>query len=85
MSKKVKDISIKNHTYYFFDAIISIKIFDLNNIKINEKSYKHFLIYYIGYVTIKDLKYLKINIVNPLYFTFSKVNGYFEEINNISI
>ena len=85
MSKKVKDISIKNHTYYFFDAIISIKIFDLNNIKINEKSYKHFLIYYIGYVTIKDLKYVKINIVNPLYFTFSKVNGYFEEINNISI
>ena len=85
MSKKVKDISIKSHTYYFFDAIISIKIFDLNNIKINEKSYKHFLIYYIGYVTIKDLKYVKINIVNPLYFTFSKVNGYFEEINNISI
>ena len=85
MSKKVKDISIKNHTYYFFDAIISIKIFDLNNIKINEKSYKHFLIYYIGYVTIKDLKYVKINIVNPLYFTFSKVNGYFEEINNIII
>ena len=85
MSKKVKDISIKNHTYYFFDAIISIKIFDLNNIKINEKSYKHFLIYYIGYVTINDLKYVKINIVNPLYFTFSKVNGYFEEINNISI
>ena len=83
MSKKVKDISIKNDTYYFFGAIISI--FDLNNIKINEKSYKHLLIYYIGYVTIKDLKYVKINIVNPLYLTFSKVNGYFEEINNISI
>ena len=85
MSKKVKDISIKNDTYYFFGAIISIEIFDLNNIKINEKSYKHLLIYYIGYVTIKDLKYVKINIVNPLYLTFSKVNGYFEEINNISI
>ena len=80
MSKKVKDISIKNHTYYFFDAIISIKIFDLNNIKINEKSYKHFLIYCIGYVTIKDLKYVKINIVNPLYFTFSKVNGYLKKL-----
>ena len=85
MSKKVKDISIKNDTYYFFGAIISIEIFDLNNNKINEKSYKHLLIYYIGYVTIKDLKYVKINIVNPLYFTLSKVNGYFEEINNISI
>ena len=32
-------------------------------------------------MTIKDSKYLKINSVNPLYLTFSKVNGYFEEIN----
>ena len=30
---------------------------------------------------IKDSKFVKINKVNPLYFTFSKVNGYFEEIN----
>ena len=29
---------------------------------------------------IKDLKYIKINSVNLLYFIFSKVNGYFEEI-----
>ena len=30
---------------------------------------------------IKDLKYLKINRVNPLYLIFIKVNGYFEETN----
>ena len=30
---------------------------------------------------IKDSKYIKINSVNPLYLIFSKVNGYFEEIN----
>ena len=29
----------------------------------------------------KDLKYVKINNVNPLYLIFSKVNGYFEENN----
>ena len=29
----------------------------------------------------KDLKYIKINSVNPLCYIFSKVNGYFEEIN----
>ena len=52
----------------------------MNNIKIDEKSYKNILIYYIGYVTIKDSKYIKIN-VNPLYLIFDKVNGYFEEIN----
>ena len=32
-------------------------------------------------MTIKDSKYMKINSVNPLYLIFSKVNGYFEEIN----
>ena len=32
-------------------------------------------------MTIKDLKYAKVNSVNPLYFIFNKVNGYFEEIN----
>ena len=28
--------------------------FDLNNIKIDEKSYKNILVYYIKYVTIKE-------------------------------
>ena len=80
MSNKVKDISIKNDTYCFFYDVINIKNVDPNNIKINEKLYKNILIYYIGYVT-KDSKYVKINSVNPLYLIFSKVNGYFEEIN----
>ena len=30
---------------------------------------------------IKDLKHVKIIIVNQLYYIFSEVNGYFEEIN----
>ena len=85
MSSKVKDISIKSHTYYFFDNIINRKNFDPNNIKIDEKSYKKILIHYIGYVTIKYLKYVKINSVNPLYLIINKVNGYFEEINKRSI
>ena len=81
MSNKVKDIRIKNHTYYFSDDTIKIKIFDPNNTKTDEKSYKNVIIYHIGYVTIRDSKYVKINSVNPLYLIFSKVNGYFEEIN----
>ena len=39
MSNKVEDIDIKNRTYYFFNDIINIESFDLNNIKIDEKSY----------------------------------------------
>ena len=54
MSYKVKDIDIKNRTNHFFDDIIKVKNFDPNNTKIDEKLYKNILIYYIGYVTIKD-------------------------------
>ena len=42
-----------------------MKKFDPNNIKMDEKSDKNILIYYIGYVTIKNLKYVKINSINP--------------------
>ena len=55
MSNKVKDISTKNHTYYFFIDIINIKIFDLNSIKTDENSYTNILIYYIGNETIKEI------------------------------
>ena len=81
MSNKFKEIDIKSQIYYFFEDIINIKHFDPSNIKIDEKSYKIILIYYIGYVTIKDPKYVKTNIVNPLHLIFNKVNGYFEEFN----
>ena len=37
MSNKVKYTDIKSRTYYFFNDIINIEDFDLNNIKINEK------------------------------------------------
>ena len=63
----------QKHYYHFTN--------DPKNIKIDEKSYKNIFVYYIGYVTIKDSKYVKIYIVNPLYLIFDKVNGYFEEIN----
>ena len=72
MSNKSKDISIKSR-----NDVINIKNFDPNKTKIDEKSYKNILIYYIGYVTIKALKHVKINSLNPLYLIFNKVNGYF--------
>ena len=44
MSNKVKDVDIKNRTYYFFNDMINIKNFDLNNIKLDGESYKNILI-----------------------------------------
>ena len=73
MSNKVKDVSIKNHTCYLFDDFINIKNFDTKNIKLDEKSCKNTLIYYTGFVTIKDFKPAKTNSVNPLFLIFNKV------------
>ena len=56
----VKDINIKNHTYYFFDDIINIKDFDPNKIKTDEKSYKNILIYYIAYQKFKMYKCINV-------------------------
>ena len=78
-SNKVKDINIKNQTYYFFNDNIDIENFGPYIIKIDERSCKNILIYYIGYVTIK--KYFKNYSVNHLYLIFRYVKGYFEEIN----
>ena len=39
------------------------------------------LVYCIGYVAIKDLRYVKINSVNPFYLIIGKINEYIEESN----
>ena len=74
-----KKINIKNRTYYFFDDVINIEDFDPNLLKIDKKLYKNIDIYYIGYITMKDSDYVKINSVNPLYLIIDKVDGHFEK------
>ena len=59
--------------------MISIEDFDLNLRKIDKKSYKNINFYYIGYITMKDSDYVKINSVNPLYLIISEALGYIEE------
>ena len=49
----IKQIDIKNRTYYFYDDTINIKDFDPNLLKIDQKSFKNIEIYYIGYITKK--------------------------------
>ena len=56
----LKEINIKNRTYYFFDEMINIKNVDSSLLKIDKKSYKNIDIYYTGYITIKNLVILKI-------------------------
>ena len=65
---KLKEIHIKNCAYYFFDDLINIKNLDPNEIKIDEKSYKNILSYYVGHVISNGVK--------PLHLIINKVNEY---------
>ena len=72
----VKDISIKNRSYYFFNDVIVLKNFDEANLK-NDKKY-HTLIF-ITLVT--SNVYGNIHSVNPLYLIIHSATGYFTEEN----
>ena len=51
--------------------MINLKKIDSNNIKIDEKSYKYILVYYIGLVTLNNMK--------PLYLNVNKIKAYIKE------
>ena len=53
--REVKQINIKNRTYYFYNDIIDLKNFKSNLIKTDKKSYKNIGISNIGYITIKKI------------------------------
>ena len=77
---EVKELKIKNQTYYFFNDMINIKNFQSNLLKIDKKPCKDFDIYYIGYITFKKIgNYENIHSVNPLYLITYSATGYFEE------
>ena len=79
---KVKQINIKNRTYYFYNDQINLKDFDARLLKVDKKDYKEIDIYYIGYVTVKKIANCNnINSVNPLYLMIDKMIGHFEEKN----
>ena len=74
---KVKQIQIKNRTYYFYNDMINIEEFDSN--LMDKKSYKDIDTYYIGYIAIKKLDDCEnIYSLNPLYLIIDKVDGHTE-------
>ena len=86
---EIRDLNIKNRTYYYLDDIIDIKTFEANLLKIDIKLNRDFEIYCTGYDTSKKFKncnddciYENIRSVNPLYLIFHSATGYFEEKND---
>ena len=79
---KVKQINIKNRTYYFYNDQINLKDFDARLLKVGKKYYNEIDSYYIGYVTVKKIANCNnINSVNPLYLMINEMISHFEEKN----
>ena len=75
----VKQINIKNRTYYFYKNI-NLKNFDSKLLKIDKKSYENIGIYNIGYITIKKIDDCEnIYSVNPLYLIVNHARGNIKE------
>ena len=76
----VKQIHIKNRTYYFYNDITDLKNFDARLLKVGKKSYKDIGIYNIGCIAIKKIDDCEnIYSMNPLYLLINHASGYIEE------
>ena len=79
---EIKQINIKNRTYYFYNDQINLKDFDASLLKVDKKDYKEIDIYYIGYVTVKKIANCSnIDSVNLFYWMINEMIGHFEEKN----
>ena len=78
--REVKQIEIKNQTFYFYNDMVNLTNVKPNFLKIDKRSYKNIRTYNTGYITIKKIDgYESTYSVNPLYLGVSHANGYIEE------
>ena len=78
--RELKQINIKNKTYYFYNDIIDFDEFDESKIKVEKKDFNNIDIYYLGYEHKKKISECDvINSVNPLYLRIVDINGQFEK------
>ena len=79
---QVKEINIKNRSYYFFGDMVHIKNFHSTLLKIDKNLHKNIYIYYISYITIKKFSDCEnFHSVNPLYLIINSATGHFKEKN----
>ena len=72
----IKQLNIKNRTYYFYNDVICLKDFDPNLLKLDKKPSMDISIYYM--LQKKKPEYT-IDSVNPLYLLISELDGFIEE------
>ena len=74
----IRQLNIKDRTYYFYNDLINIKNLNSNNLKLDQKSVLGNDVYYLGYITKKPQ--WNVNSVNPLYLMINEIKGHFKEI-----
>ena len=73
-----RQLNIKGKTYYFYNDLINIKKFNINNLKPDKKGVFGNDVNYFGYITKKTQR--DVNSVNPLYLIINRIKGHFEEV-----
>ena len=79
-NNELKKVRIKNRTFFYFDDIIKLEGFDLDNILTDEKSHENILIYDISYKILIGSK--------PLQIRFDKIDGIiriYDESRNLTL
>ena len=79
----VRQLNIRNKTYYFYNDLINILNFESINLKLDKKAWQDIDIYYIGYIDKNKPKDWKVKSVNPLYLIINKVFCSAEDENGI--
>ena len=78
--EELRQITIKNHSYYFYNDIIDFDEFDESKIKIDKKDFNDMNIYYLGYEYKKKITECNvINSVNPIYLRIRDITGQFKK------
>ena len=68
-----KQLDIKNNSYYFYNDLINLSNFSMNNLNLDKKTWKDIDIYYIGYVDKSKPEDWCVNSVNPLHLMINRV------------
>ena len=74
----IRQLNIKGRTYYFYNDLINIKNFNINNLKLDKKCVLGNDVCYIGYITKKPQ--WNVNSVSPLHLMINRIKGHFEEV-----
>ena len=77
---EVKEIEIKNWTYYFYNNVMNLDEFYGSKVKVDKKDFHGIDIYFIGYECKNKITECdEINSINLLYLRIKDMKGYFRK------